>query len=451
MTPKMSRREYFRWLGAAGIAGLGTTIRSGPVAADIASRADAPPGVKVDGSGVMPCTIVDGQVIEPRKTIPTIHETDVLVIGAGPAGVCAAIGAARAGSKVTLVERYNHFGGLSTGGLVLVILGHIVDDKTEVCRGIGGEFMQRLEKYDHGIVNRRPGVNPTVDAEVFKYLMVEMVQEANIDVFLHSWAVDAIMEGSTIRGVVFDSKSGRRAILAKQVVATTGDGDIFAAAGAEHERRLYHIGLPYRIGNLDKVDKSKTKGKRPPRHLGGVTPINGVRWVNMHGPDADGLDVKVLSRLELEHRCAIWRQVQEVRKTPGYEDVYLMETAPQMGVRISRVLTGVKTLTLDGVKQRQKFDDCVALGGAWHADHQPWEIPYGALLPKGIDNLLTAGRSTSGEPLMSDLIRVIPICWVTGHAAGCAAAIAASDGCPAREVEIPKLRRLLQDQGAYLG
>jgi hypothetical protein len=128
-----------------------------------------------------------------------------------------------------------------------------------------------------------------------------------------------------------------------------------------------------------------------------------------------------------------------------------METAPQLGVRVTRALTGTETLTIDGVKRERTFDDCVGLGGAWYADHQAWQIPYGALLPKRMDNLLTAGRSISSEPKMSDLIRVIPNCWVTGHAAGCAAAVAVKDGVLAREVSIEKVRRLLVDQKAYLG
>ncbi len=419
--------------------------------ADLASRKDAPDGVSADVSGVQPCSLVNGQVIEPQKVIPSIHETEVLVVGAGPAGTCAAIAAARGGAKVTIVERYNHFGGLSTGGLVLVILGHWVTGNKQVTQGIGEEIMQRLEKLDRGIVNRHAGVNPTVDAEALKQVTVEMVMEAGIDVFLHSWAADAIMDENVIRGIVFQSKSGRQAILADQIIDTTGDGDIFAAAGADHETRKYHIGLPYRIGNLDRVDRSQSNGKRPPRHTGSVTPIRGVNWVNMHGPDADGLDVRELSRLELDHRRQIWKQVAQLRSTPGYEDVYLMETAPQMGVRISRALVGTATLTIDGVKKSRKFEDCVGVGGAWHGDHQGWDIPYGALLPTKIDNLLTAGRSLSHEPKMSDLIRVIPNCWVSGHAAGAAAAVAVRDNVLAREVSIPKVRELLLEQRAYLG
>lgn len=398
-----------------------------------------------------PAVLIDGKVIQPQRELPVLHQTDVLVVGAGPAGVVAALAARRAGVRATLVERYGHFGGLWTGGLVLLVIGHIVTGKKQVCQGIGEEMLRRLEKLDRGIVNRQPGVNPTVDAEALKYVMVEMIAEDEVDVFLHCWGVDAIMDGNTVKGAVFESKSGRQAILARQVVDATGDGDLFAAAGGEHERRLYNIGLVSRIGNLDKVDPAGAEPDKKLRHLGSVTPIQGVNWVNMQGPDADGLDIAELSRLEMNHRRQIWKNLREIRSTPGYDDVYLMETAPQLGVRITRVLSGVETLTMKGVMAGRKFPDCVAVGGAWSGDHQEWQIPYRALLPKKIDNLLAAGRCISGEPRMSDLIRVIPNCFITGHAAGCAAALAVKEGCRARDVDVPHLQKLLREQEAYLG
>ena len=441
-----------RLLGASGlVAGIRGVVSPDEASADATQTAGAPPGREKAGTAHPPALVVDGEVVQPQRELPVLHQTDVLVVGAGPAGVVAALGARRAGAKVTLVERYGHFGGLWSGGLVLLVIGHIVTGKKQVCQGIGEEMMRRLEKLDRGIVNRQPGDRPTVDAEALKYMMLQMIVEDEVDVFLHSWAVDAVMDGDTVKGVVFESKSGRQAILADQVVDATGDGDVFAAAGVEHERRPYHLGLVSRIGNLDQVDPQKAKLAKKPSHLGSVTPIEGVNWVNMRGPDADGLDVAQLSTLEMNHRRQIWKNLREIRSTPGYEDVYLLETAPQLGVRITRVLSGVETLTMKGVLEGKKFPDCVAVGGAWNGDHQEWQIPYRALLPKKVENVLAAGRCISGEPRMSDLIRVIPICFITGHAAGCAAALAVRDGCRARDVDVPKLQKLLREQEAYLG
>jgi hypothetical protein len=275
--------------------------------------------------------------------------------------------------------------------------------------------------------------------------MVELIDEAGIQVFLHCWGVDAIVDGRNVKGAVFESKSGRQAILAKVVVDATGDGDIFAAAGAAYEHLKFRTGLVHRIGNVPAV-----RGKRP-RGSGGITPIDGVRWVNMQGPAIDGLDVAELTRLEMAHRRHIWKSVQNLRREPGHEKVYLMETAPQLGVRITRLLAGVSQVTYKGVQNRVTFPDVIGVGGMWNATHPEWQIPYGALVPKTVDGVLAAGRCISGEARMADLLRVIPPCFVTGHAAGVAAAVAIKDGCRPRDVDVPKVQKILREQDAYLG
>ncbi len=451
MTRKISRRDLIGTLGASGLAaGLGAFGTVG------SARADDPKGgagrvVKLEGqTSRSPAGIVDGKVIQPQRELPVLHKTDVLVVGAGPAGVAAALAARRTGAQVTLVDRYGCFGGLWTGGLVLIVVGLYAQGK-QVTRGIGEEMMKRLDKLDRGIVNHHLGGNPTVDAEALKYVMVEMISEAGVDVFLHCWGVDAIVDGRNVKGAVFESKSGRQAILANVVVDCTGDGDLYAAAGAEYEHLKYRVGLVSRIGNLDKVDKSKLKPGKKLKGLGSITPIKGVNWVNMGGPDIDALNVADLTRLEMNHRRHIWKSVEKLRKTPGYEKVYLMETAPQLGVRISRLLDGEHKLRFADVGARKKFPDCVGVGGEWNSKNPAWQIPYGTLVPKTVDNLLAAGRCISGEAKMADLFRVIPPCFVTGHAAGVAAALAVQDKCLPRQVEVPKLQKILKEQDAYLG
>ncbi|MEN6407560.1 MAG: FAD-dependent oxidoreductase [Thermoguttaceae bacterium] len=398
------------------------------------------------------CASVDnGKVVQPSRELPVLHKTDVLVVGGGPAGVTAAIAAKRAGADVTLVERYGHFGGLWTGGLVLLIIGHITKDGKQTCQGIGEEMMRRLDKWNGAIMNRRPGEYPTVDAEAAKYLMIEMIEEAGVHVFLHCWGVDAIMNSGAVAGAVFESKSGRQAILAKVVIDATGDGDMFSAAGAEYERRLHNIGLVSRIGKLDEVDRAKAAQSPTPKHLGAKTPVPGVNWVNLAGPEADGLDVATLTRLEMNHRKFMWKSLQKTRNTPGYEKTYLVETAPQLGVRITRVLNGVDRITRGAVGAASPIPDAIGVGGASNREHGPWQIPYGALVPKKLDNLLAAGRCVSAEVRMADLVRLIPNCFVTGQAAGVAAAVAVQDGCRPRDVDIAKVQKILKQQEAYLG
>jgi len=455
MTDRLNRRECLRMLGLSGltvgVGALGTgTTRAQGIAESSGFESSVIESHKVQANRANP-TLIDGKVIQPRRELPILDTTDVLVVGGGPAGVVAAIAARRAGARVTLVERYGHFGGLWTGGLVLLVIGHIIKGGKQVCQGIGEEIMRRLDKLDGAIVDRRPGVNPTVDAEAVKYVMVEMIEEAGVQVFLHCWGVDAIVDGNAVQGAVFESKSGRQAILAKVTIDATGDGDIFAAAGAEFEHRSHNVGLVSRIGNLDRVDPAKAANSPKPKHLGHYTPVPGVNWVNMHGPEVDGLDVATLTRMEMNHRKFIWQNIQKTRRISGYEQVYLMETAPQLGVRITRVLRGLKRIKLDDLKAGTRFPDVVGVGGAAGNEHGEWQIPYGSLVPVRAENVLAAGRCIDMDVRMADLVRLIPNCFVSGHAAGVAAAVAAQDGCRPRDAEVAKIQRILRQQEAYLG
>jgi len=461
----LTRRNLMKILGAAG---FGTALASA-VRTDRPALAAAPP---TEGSGFagkvipptgaphVPATIAGGRIIQPQRTIPMMHETDVLVVGGGSAGVMAAIAARRAGARTALLERYGYFGGLWTGGMVLVVIGtHVKDggEKKKVLCGIGDELLERLKKIDGGIIGQQSGShNPTVDPEATKYMMDEMVREAGVDVFFHCWGADAIMDAKAVRGVVFESKAGRQAILAKTVVDASGDGDIFAAAGAEYTQWTYAIGTVHRHGNMDRVDKEKAKetpkeSDRPMPPLGGVTPEPSVTWINTRGPKGNGLDIRELSTLEMDHRRMMWNNLRQIRQTPGYEKVFMVDSAPQLGVRITRVLAGAYTLTYKEMREGKKFTDVVAVGGAQGANHREWPIPYGTLVPNEIDNLLAAGRCISVDDKLLDDTRLIGACLLTGHAAGVAAAVAAQAGCRPRDVDIAKVQKVLKEQGAYLG
>jgi succinate dehydrogenase/fumarate reductase flavoprotein subunit len=337
--------------------------------------------------------------------------------------------------------------------VLLVISTHARENGqlVKVLRGIGDELLERLARISQGVVNQAPGkFNPTSDPEATKFMMDEMVSAAGVKVFFHCWVVDVVMDGGAIRGVVFESKSGRQAILAKVVVDATGDGDIFAAAGAEHEQRLHAIGLVHRLGNVDRADQDKLKAAGI-KSLGSVEPLRSVRWVNLRGPSTDALDVDELTRLELEHRRSIWKRVEQLRQTAGGEPLFLLQAAPQLGVRISRLLAGAKQLTYAEAMAGTKFPDTIGVGGAQNAQHRGWPIPYGALVPKRLDNLLAAGRCICVDEKLIEDMRLIAPCLVTGHAAGAAAALAVQTNRPPREVDLARLQRLLVSQGAYLG
>ncbi len=424
-------------------------------------------------AGRTPATIANGKIVQPQRELSVLRKTGVLVVGGGPAGTAAALSARRLGVDVTLVERYGYLGGLATGGLVLAIFPLYDRNNRQVILGIGEEMMQRLDEVKFGIIERNKApIYPTVDAEAFKYILADMVLDSGMNAYLDCWGVDAIIDSrGAVRGAVFESKSGRQAILADVVVDASGDGDIYAAAGASFEKVKDNIGLVSRIGNVEVEDmigdnreltsgsRKQSPGGRPTRgapvsafegQVGSPTPAPKVNWLNMKGPVADGLDVEELSDLELRHRRAIWKNLERARKKAGAEEAYLVETAPQMGVRLTRLLGGAKKLTLQEAKAGNKFKDVIGYSGAY-ANAPEFQIPYGSLVPAKLENLLAAGRCISSDFQIADTLRLIPVCWVTGQAAGVAAALSIQDKCKPREVEIAKLQKILRQQGAYLG
>lgn len=456
--PSISRRSVLRLLTAAGF-GAPFATRIVADEADKNAKKGAVPENKVvppTPRDRYPARLVNGRVVQPERPLAVTQEADVLVVGGGPAGFTAAVAAARAGAKTILLERYGYLGGLWTGGLVLLVYPtHSTENgaHTKVVRGVGDELLGRVAKFQHGATNYNEGRrDPTTDPEITKVVMDEMVEEAGVKTLFHSWVADVVMDGGTVRGVVVESKAGRQAVLAKVVVDCSGDGDVFAAAGAEYEQRLHAIGLVHRLGNVDRVDmeKLKTSGFKT---LGSVEPLPSVRWVNLRGPSTDGLDVGELSRLEMEHRRSIWKRVQKLRGTPGGEQVFWLQTAPQLGVRITRLLAGVKQLKDADRAARINFPDTIAVGGTYGGGGKKpgWHIPYGALVPKKVDGLIAAGRCICVDTKMVEDMRLIATCLITGHAAGAAAALAVRSKCRPRDVDVPQLQQLLREQGAYLG
>ncbi|NLT66098.1 MAG: FAD-dependent oxidoreductase [Acidobacteria bacterium] len=472
MPKEITRRELMRSITAVGLFVAGTmTPLSSIVAAQTGKVRTRGPQKQRPSAPRSPATLADGRVVQPRRELSILRKTDVLVVGGGPAGTAAALSARRLGVDVTLVERYGYLGGLATGGLVLAIFPLYARDNRQVILGIGEEMMRRLDKIKFGIIERgKAPVYPTVDAEAFKYVLAEMVLESGIHPYLNCWGVDAVIDAKgAVRGAVFESKSGRQAILADVVVDASGDGDIYAAAGAPFEKVIDSIGLVSRIGNVDIEDMAgenfehqtgtrKQAGARPTRgapvaalqgNVGSPTPAPRVNWLNMKGPVGDALDVAEVSMLELRHRRALWNNLERARKRPGAENAFMAETAPQMGVRLSRLLAGTKKLTMNEAKAGTKFKDVIGYSGNYVAPE--FQIPYNCLVPAKLENLLAAGRCISADFELADTLRLIPICWVTGQAAGVAAAISIQDKCRPRDVNIAKLQSILRKQGAYLG
>ena len=397
---------------------------------------------------------------EPAREIPVVSTADVVVVGGGPAGVTAAIAASRAGASTLLVERYNHLGGLWTGGLVLPLLStHGKARNKEQLRtlhGIGYEIYERLRDLDMTLSE----VNPVIDPEAGKYVLELMLNESGSQVYYHSWASSVIMNGNAIEAVILETKSGRMAVRPKMVVDCTGDGDVLSWAGEDFLNMPYEIGLVHRLGNVDRVNRDAPGYQE--LYLGDKTPLPSVNWVNMTGGEHEnGLDFKRLSELQREHRLEIWDQVQKIRATPGHEEVFLLDTAPQQGVRMSRILDGMYRLTLKDSMTYRTFKDSIGLSGAWTSvlyegkryetrDRPVWQIPFRSLVPKRIHNLLVAGRCFSFEEALFQDARIIGTCLITGHAAGAGAALAAGSGTSIRDLDYKKVQELLKKQHAQL-
>ena len=265
---------------------------------------------------------------EPQREIPIIEKPDLLVVGGGPAGIAAALSASRCGIKTLLIERYNHLGGLWTGGLVLPLLAtHAVNktgEKQKVIFGIADDITSRLQTMGIPLTEE----DPTIDPEAAKTLFDQMLAESGVQTLFHCWASNVITADHRIQAVIIQTKSGRLAIQPKFVVDATGDGDIFALAGEGYTNLPYHIGLVHRIGNVDKVDPAQVEALG--LELGYPTPLPSVRWVNMYGQkDSDGLDIYTLSRITIESRREICAE------STGYQTHPRLRAGLSVGYRLA--------------------------------------------------------------------------------------------------------------------
>ena len=478
---QISKREFLKRLGFGGAGLVG-----GAAFADefVATSKALPPGAIGDPDNVrfgqriypLPHTIEDGpscfekdgKIYQPAREIPVFHKTDVVVVGGGPAGFAAAVAAARNGAKVALVERYGSLGGLFTNGMVLIMLATSRKEEsgkwTLVTKGICEEFMNRALALGPKTATAPRGAmgethwQPTVDPEAAKYLMDTMIAEAGVEMFFHSWGVDVIQDGDAVKGVVFQSKQGPQAILAKQVVDATGDGDIFFAAGCGYRQISHAIGFVTRLANMDRITAKRPPkdietdiyGRKKPWPMRGNEANPSTWWGGWLGPKGDGLSVRDLSRAEVFHRKYWWEHVSKMQKTPGWEEVYIANTCSQIGPRATRLLDAEFIHSRAAERAGGNAKEVIGWFGADGSRHPATPVSYRSLVPKKGENVLVAGRCL-GAPDSIDTFRLICPCFVTGEAAGTAAALCAKKGLAPRALDMASLSKALKSKGVFLG
>lgn len=427
----------------------------------------------------------------PERDATVVDRCDVLVVGGGPAGLAAAVAAVRQGADVVLTERYAALGGMAAGGFVLV-LDDMTNGQEITVRGVAMEMIDRMaekglavyppeeERGDDqrwldkwtpwGTIDVYARVKPrpitfaaAFDPEGWKTEANGLVRENGIRLRLHSWFTDALIEDGRIKGIVSQTKAGPQAVLGKVVIDASGDADVAAASGAPFIEDEYLVTTVFRLGDIDHEEIERFQKAEPEewarldreakRILGGTwehwfqkTPLPGVVWCNCpHMRGYSTVDPESLTAAQFEGRDRVHAVVDFARaNTPGFAKAMLVDIAPQIGVRQSRLIEGDYVVTKADIMGRHHFKDSVARGRDYYT-------PYRSILPKNVDQLLMAGRHYSATPTAQRISREIPPCMAMGEAAGIAAASAAASGISVRDVDVPALQAELRKSGADPG
>jgi hypothetical protein len=438
-------------------------------------------------------------VHEPARDLPVIGEYDVVVCGGGPAGLLAATAASRAGRSTLLIEKYGFLGGAGTmGGLATFCGVHARSYGTDIqsVHGYVDELLERMAAMDglnlpHLSVDDRIAAL-SYDISAFKIAADELVLAGGAELLFHTSVVGVVKaDDATIDAVIVESKSGRGAIRGRIFIDGTGDADLAAWSGAPYERseRLMYPSLMFRINGVHPeeageawrtvrrlMEKAEAAGThRFPRKKPIVRPQrNPLEWrsnltqlSNEDGSPVDGTDAFQMTHGEVQGR----RQVKDAfafikEHTPGFQDSYIVDIAPSIGIRETRRIVGHYQLTEQDVLGCADFDDTIGVNG-WPVEAHVVgdvefrfapedsrgfnQLPYRMLLPQLVDNLFVVGRCASMTQGGQSSGRVTGPCFAMGQAAGTAADLALAGDGTAANVDVPTLQRRLEADGAYLG
>jgi ribulose 1,5-bisphosphate synthetase/thiazole synthase len=445
---------------------------------------------------------------EAARSLDVVLETDILVVGSGPGGLAAALSAARAGARTALIDRNGCFGGNITqvGVEGFAWYRH---EKTVDCEGIGIEFEQRARKMGAAMPEPQ-SLSHALDAEMFKWVADVLVQEAGVTPLLHRLGVAPLMENGIIQGVITESKAGREAILAKRVIDATGDADIATRAGAPVRKspreEMMAVSVMFSMSGVNKhrfieavkadpqtyADWSgndtwdyETTGKEDklfspflrkpfkqalaagiiPQSLstiagtwGSVSDQGDLTYLNLvHVPQIDGTDPNDLTLGEMRGRREAIYALEALRGfMPGCEQAKLRNFGMTLGVRDTRKIDAHYNLTGNDVREQGRFDDAIGIFPEFIDGYgililpttgRYWQLPYRALLPQGVGNLLVAGRCIGGDKISHASARNMMCCTVSGQGAGVAAAVSLQRDETLQQVDILAVQTELARQG----
>jgi len=491
--PEMvSRRDAMKIVGATAIGIAGSSF------ADEPSGSPAPVhDRKAVGSKPM-----NESKLSFQRELPIRHEADVFVAGGGPAGVAAAVAAARQGARVFLAEGEACLGGMGTAG-GLPLMCSFTDGVNFVAGGVGKMVHERMHAAGGvAIPSLRGNRDLYFSPEVLKCVYDDLLAEAGVEFTFNTHVLAVECEDGRLRHAVCCGKSGPFAVACKACVDATGDGDVCAWAGAPFdkgdEKGLMQPGSLISLwAGIDwkaaadagcgvwkqsgRLDEAIDNGvfTVPDPGMPGITPTGKATGNGNLGHlfGVDGTDERSVTKAAIHGRKIAPEYGTYFREyLTGYENIELVTTAARVGIRETRRIRGDYVLTVDDYRKRAVFDDEIGRyayaidvhastlkprpkkrkrkGGGfdsnWLPDGESYGIPYRVLTPRGLHNVLASGRCVSADRKVLGSLRVMPGCFITGQAAGTAAAMVAEQDTDVRSLSVPQLQQRLIALGAYL-
>jgi ribulose 1,5-bisphosphate synthetase/thiazole synthase len=440
-------------------------------------------------------------ITEPAREIPLYGEYEITVLGGGPAGIAAAVAAARAGRRTLLIERYGFLGGMGTAAGVTNFCGlhaNVHGEMHRVVQGVASDLLDRIDRLGglnapHLILGKI--FAQAYDTAAYKIAADDLLAAHKVDILFHALGAGVVMQDDArINVLMVETKAGRQAIRSDIFIDCSGDGDLAAWAGARFEvgdnaGSMLYPSMMFRLNGIDPdkagdawrtipglMEKAEAAGTHHfPRKAAIVRPQkSGIEWrVNFtqlardDGTAINGLEPDQLTRGEIDGRRQAVNAFNFLRTVPGFEKSYIVDLPPQLGIRETRRVVGGYMLDGEDVLGCASFEDSIGVNGWPMEQHVAGdvifkfppipqsrgfnELPYRMLTPEGLDNLLVAGRCASMTHDGQSAARVSGACFAMGEAAGTAAALALSGNTIPRDIAVEKLQQTLKQQGAFIG